>query len=513
MKKTLILFLTIMIIGITTSCNKSNNNKIDVAPLREVEVKILLPGDDNPPGYDDVIKAINDKLKEDGKPYTVKFYFLSETEYHQMLPLRINDKYDAAWIHIDNLSYYISQGVLRNVKPYLEKYGEVLLEHTPDYAWKQVTVNGKIYAIPRNAPVSDSRTTLAVRKDWMDEFGMAEINTIEDLERYFAEVYKKVSESPTQFDYVYTADNHYEFLYREYAPSFFFPLVNYAARPIYIDVANKENGKYVVKNFYQSEEFIALIEKTRTYYTPLNYVPDTTPSNTAQLFYGGMLGAVWNTILKTSERIDEFKAYQPNGDIYDVYLNKEAPRYITVGTDNMIGLLSKGENPNETVDFFNWVRTSQENHDLVCYGIEGINYNLTENGRLDFTNIRKDKRYSDKMPYWSFNDFRFVRWSKNLSQEYIDSRLTWDTSPNVVVTDLVGFMVDLSDTRAATLYANIKATESAPATHLIDGRWDYLEILDNGKTRYEQFIEDLEKAGIDEFIQIVQKQLDDFLGQ
>jgi len=514
----IIIISTLLLIFLVGCGPSGGNNVIEVSELKNVTVKILLPGDYNPRGYDDVIEEINYQLKASNRPYKVEFTFLSETDYHQRLPLRINDGYDAAFVHSDNFDYYLSQNILRDAKPYLEEYGQVLLDNTPSFSWKQVTRNDKIYAIPRNAPLSDNQATLAIRKDWMEEYNLDKVETLQELELYFAHTYNKVSETETEFDYVYTADNHFEFLYREYAPSFYFPLINYAARPLYIDLANKEDGKYVVKSYYESEEFIDFITKTRTYFRPLNYVPESTPSNTGALFNANMLGAVWNTLLKTSERIDEFMKVQigsfnnPNAGIYDVYLNPNEPRYLVTGTENMMALLSKGSNPNETVDFLNWIRSSQDNHDLVSYGIKDLNYELDENGRIDFSNIRNDKRYADTMPYWAFNDYRFVRFSVYLSEEYIESRINWDNSPNLVITDLVGFSVDLSGLEIQTLYSNVKAVEAIPVANMIDGRLDYLEIVNN-KTRYERLIDDLNDAGLQRLIELIQQQLDNYLEQ
>lgn len=508
MKKILVCLLCVSILISAFGCKNNERNEVEVKPLEECEVHILLPGSDYPADFNYVVGAINDKLQADGKPYTVKFSFYDNQTYADNLPLLTRDGYDAAYIHKDYLSSYLVTEILVDAKPYLDVYGQDIVENTPDYSFKQVSVGEKIYAIPRSMPLADYHDMAAVRYDWMQEAGIEKITTLDELDDYFQFADTKLKGNTAR---VYSCDDNYSLLFREFCPTFYFPLVNYACRPVYIDLANKENGKYVVKNYYESEAFKKFTKKTREYYVQ-QYVTAENISGSINYFYADQLGMVWNTLFKQTERIDEFLATVPNGKLYDVYLNEEDPRYIKEGADNCMVLLKNCKNPNETVDFLNWIRESQENHDLACYGVEGRNYNLTEDGKLDFSQIDlKTRNFSATMPYWAYNDIRFLRFSKNVSDEYIEERKHWDDE--AVVSELIGFMPDMKNTEFTAVYANVKAAE-ASVTDMVNGRVDPSgQLQGTNKTRYQALLDDLKVAGIDRLIEMLQQQLDAFLGQ
>lgn len=515
MKKKICIGLTaVMALCMLAGCNGNNpNEKIDVAPLKECTVRLALPANSVPKDVEFVQEEVNLALKEAGKPYEVSFEFLDETDYNKNILLYATDGYDLAWFTLDNLQSAVQANALRDVTPYLDTYGKNLKDNTPSYAWDSATVDGKIYTIPRNMPVSDNSYFGAARKDWVEEFDMNGIDSLGELDTYFANTYAKFSAMGEEGTgrYVYSADNHYDFLYREYCPTYYFPLIEWACKPVYIDL-DPENGKYEVKNFYASEAFQQICQKANAYYKA-GYVSPEGLAGSENYFYAGMLGITWSTLFKTSERIDDFKAQTnklaPDAEIYDIYLNPDDDRYIVEGFENSLGLLSGGKNPNEAVDFLNWVRSSQANHDLVCFGVEGRNYKLTADGRLDFDDIDNDMRYAALMPYWCFNDIRYMRFSKSMSEESIERLKTWDSKDNVIVSDLVGFVPDLRATSTSTAYKNVSAS-SEVVTNLIDGRYALTDSV-GSQTRYAKLLQDVNNAGMQTLIDALQEQVDAYL--
>ena len=510
-RKIISIVLALTVLFAVSACGSEQEN-VGVKELQECTVQILLPGAEKPADFGNVLNAINDKLEEDGKPYTVEITFYDDTKYHEDLPLKVSDGYDLAHVNVQYFSDYIKTNTLLDATPYLKAYGKEIVDNTEAYAKTASSYNGKQYLIPRNMPVS-TNVFVEARKDWMTEFGLTKITTIEELDTYFARTGAKIGD-PSKNKYVYCADNNYEFLLREYCPSYYFPVKEWASMPVYIDISDegKVNGKYVVRNYYESDAYVGLITKTREYYN-LQYVSPEQISGSYNYFLANQLGLVWSTLLKQSERIDTFKAALPEAELYDVYLNSDAPKYIFDGIDNTMALLSSCKNPNEAVDFLNWIRSSQENHDLVCYGVKGVNYNLTEDGRLDFTGISLNKRYSAEMPYWAFNDIRFARWSKFLSDEYIETVSTWnDESAGAKVSPFVGYMIDTGNTELASIIQNVNAVASL-ATDLTNGRIEPSGLAASGKTNYQDLLDKLKTAGIDRLIEILQADIDNYLGQ
>lgn len=564
-------FLSLILAGVTgiscmsflSACSKDGGGgggttlkPIEVAELRETTVKIAFRGEEAN-DVDNVVKAINADLKKDGRPYSVEFEFVPETNYITDIEnMTKNEGLDAAFVYVDDFSSLLARGTLMNVSPYLEQYGSALKATIKDYAWDQVTnpKDGNIYAIPRNVPLADYKETIAVRKDWMDQVGITEINTVEDVTEYFAEISNTEGiglEGGVKKEgfWANMGEHSNTFVLREYAPGYYFPIIYYAQRPLYIDITQQNaKGSYDVKNFYESRAFIQWTE-TATSWVDAGYTPEDGASSLTghdYRFYTGMAGCLWNVVLKQAERIDEFMAQQPIGSsaaLYDVYLNEDAPKYVMTGADNMLAVLSFSKNPNEAIDFFNWIRESQDNYDLFCYGVEGENYFADEktiqnedgedvlvhyfsystvkevNGEEIKVNIPADKRYAVNFPNWTVTDINMTRWSKNLTDEYILSRIYWEKDDengeplNYVVNPLIGFVLDetvpaLKNNKANVMAAMTLAAEFADGRSALDE-----EVGSPATTKYARLLADLEAANIDGLIAEVQRQVDEFVAK
>ncbi|WP_163536169.1 extracellular solute-binding protein [Gracilibacillus sp. YIM 98692] len=71
------------------------------------------------------------------------------------------------------------QGAFWDVGPYIDDYPN-LKEHIADIAWDLTTMDGKQFAIPRPRP-SEGDSFFIVRKDWLDNVGLEEPTTTEEL--------------------------------------------------------------------------------------------------------------------------------------------------------------------------------------------------------------------------------------------------------------------------------------------------------------------------------------------
>lgn len=527
-------------------CGGDTVKEIPVAELRSTTVKVAFRGE-KPADVTNVVKAINAKLADDGKPYNVEFLFIGETNYITDVENKSKKEgLDAAFVYIDDYANLISRKTLMNIKPYLDVYGENLVSQSPSYAWEQVTYNGGIYAIPRDVPLADYKDTLQVRKDWMEVLDLEEINTADDYDTYCAGISAYPGIGDQEGFWANMGEHNNTFLLREYCPGYYFPIQNYALRPVYIDVTKKtESGSYKVENFYKSDAFRNWSKKIGSYvqsgYTPAGGPAELTGHDFR--FMKGLAGSLWSVVLKQSERIDEFlntvpepATGMPEPALYDVFLNKDAPKYVMTGADNLMAVLSYSQNPNETVDFFNWIKSEQENYDLFCYGVEGVNYFgsekvITHDGKQETVQyisfvkgegadkkvIKTDKRYSLVMPYWTVTDLDFNRWSANLDDEYILSRLDWEKNDangdpeNYVVNPLIGFTLDYSvkafkDAQASVMASITLAAEFATGKSKLDDPYG-----DSGMTKYQKLLADLENAKIDTLISEVQKQVDAFI--
>lgn len=79
----------------------------------------------------------------------------------------------------DWVENYIRQKALQPLDDVLKKYGQDLLKNIPQEAWKAVTFDGKIYAIPgMNSVFGDE--IFYIRKDWLDNLGLQVPKTLDE---------------------------------------------------------------------------------------------------------------------------------------------------------------------------------------------------------------------------------------------------------------------------------------------------------------------------------------------
>lgn len=514
----LCIVLCLVLLFAAAGCGEqSNNNGGDEESvvvrdeLSATTVRILLPAPTAVYDHINVTKAINQALLKAGKPYKVAIEYASDTNYSVTLEDKAKEGYDVAWTHVDNIQDLLSKEVIKtNLMPYMEKWGEKILQDVPEHSFAQFTdpKTNYLYAIPRHMPTADDRSRLLVRKDWMEEAGIEEIKTIQVLDQYFNAV--KTKYGTGQGFYTLFPDSGNVHLLREIAPTFYFPCGS-DTYPIYVDVSEE---RLVVRNFLKTTEFRRWVEKCRSYVESGIAPRDPGSNKPENMFYAGLCGAISDySVVKLSERIGAFKQNQTDGELYDVFLESETnKKWVMRGGDNCMVVLKNSKNVEEVMDFFAWTK-NQENHDLVTLGVENVNYYLTENGRVTFKNpetgeiIPENKRFSVNAPYWAYNDITYQRWSDQISDEWIEETTNWEkdnedgTPANYNLSPLNGF--NIYPTNAYKVAFQKVSDKMSMMPTLLMGRTDPNEIA--------KMVADTDANGMDDLIREVQRQIDEFL--
>ncbi|GGD84943.1 extracellular solute-binding protein [Paenibacillus nasutitermitis] len=508
-----VLVMALLLTGLLSACSSKENNSGDKKNNTQKEegngnsaeantgnsaekekkasgtVKVVLPGD-APKDLKNVKKAIEDKMHADGLDLTLEFTYFPWDQYNNKLNLiaASGENYDLAWTHVSWLSQIVSKHVVAPLDEWLEKSGQDLKENIPSANWLSSSIDNKIYGIPTLVPTAENNNFFAIRGDLRKKYNLPEIKTLADFEAYLDAIKKN------EQGMVPVANDGTRALLREFG-NVYLPLGDVGAGPGYIDPADPE---LKVHNFYESDIFKNIVNTKRKWYTN-GWMPKDAQEikDPEAALNNGKLGAIWSNVLKTTERIDAFKKTLPDGELEDVFLNPEKPKYVFDAASNLLSVFATSKNPEGAVAFVNWFRSNQENYDLFSYGVKDVNY-VMDDSAISIEGIGEQQSYNQV--YWAWDDIRLKYFSKHISPDFAGTLQKWDEGATEAPT--LGFRFNADPVKAEI--AQISAVEK-----------EYVDSAYAGFSDYDQFFpkfqSKLKSAGIDKVITEMQKQLDAFL--
>lgn len=110
---------------------------------------------------------------------------------------------------------------------------------------------------------------------------------------------------------------------------------------------------------------------------------------------------------------------QPDWEIgFFPYENMNGQTFFSLSNANLMAIPHGAKNPERALMVLNKFMTDREYYDLTQYGIEGVTYNLTEDGRLDYSEIDTATSYLSLAAWaWGNTDLNrksIVEWEKNM---------------------------------------------------------------------------------------------------
>ena len=152
----------------------------------EVKVSMYLYGDEGVANKD-ILKELNKILKEDINT-TLEVKYITWNDVNTKYPLlwTSGEEFDMAYGAANAVVPYSTlarQNALADITEMLDTYAPSLKEKIDQKAWDSMNVDGKIYGVPSTYSEFTSYG-FVTRKDRMEEYGVDEIASIEDMEKY-----------------------------------------------------------------------------------------------------------------------------------------------------------------------------------------------------------------------------------------------------------------------------------------------------------------------------------------
>jgi len=178
-----------------------------------VTLKVIMPGDESARMREFVNNELNARLRHDLN-MELDLTYIPWSNYQQKVELALSTgkPYDLFWYGTSFVSGYMSMGYIQPLDDLLARYGEDLIANIPPDNFKQNVIDGKQWAIPSQAFTSAGKfTSVVVRQDLLESVGMAEIESIGDLETFYERMHAK---DPGYYGYLET-DRGQDVLWRD----------------------------------------------------------------------------------------------------------------------------------------------------------------------------------------------------------------------------------------------------------------------------------------------------------
>ncbi|MCR5656885.1 MAG: ABC transporter substrate-binding protein [Butyrivibrio sp.] len=472
-----------MLIG---GCGQSKKHALGVNAKDTGKVIILYPGEETDEMANFINNELNPRLKEEiGEEVELVYRGWDQYWEQKSIMLAAGDEIDLYWDGLQDIGPMVNNKQCQPLDELIEQYGQDMKKVIPDTQLSGGVVDGVQYGIPSAyAPSSGMFQLVCVRQDMMDDVGMTDIKTADDL----VEFAEKVAEAHPEMSG--PADVIYKPLTRYFQDE---PLTWCSAGDSVV-YGEKTKKAY---SYFESETFKKVAQFNRSMYEKGLYRDELTTNyneRDSRMQQGTYLW-VEGSVGKENEILSSVRANAPEAKLKSYLLDPEQDKYITACGGEVLCIPYSAQNPIGSMKFLNWLYSSKDNYMFAIYGPEGENYTI-ENDRI----VLKDPAFGGYFYEWMFRNVNYQMFTTDVTDEFIDSYTHWDDG--AIASDVMAFHFDNANVKnEATAIGELINTEIMP---ILCGYVDYDEA-------FPQMQQHLKDAGMDKYLAEVQKQLDEYL--
>ena len=471
MKKIIAFICAVCILSsLFTACTEESRSLVN---SEAVDLLWYVPGDAQP-DQESVMKEVNKILNEKiGVNLTIQFIPTTAYSERMKMIMASGSKYDLCFTS-NWLNYYtqaVDNGALCDVTDFID---EDILEVVPADVIEGAKIKGRLYAVP-NMQILAEPLAVWARKDLLEkyDFDLQSVEHINDIEPFL----KKVKQGESGIYPIRT----------KWGPTFWInkDWAQMQAVGLYFNYKTHQ-----FKPNYDIPEYKDHVETFRRWYKE-GYIrkdiasagDDTTDSRQGR--YAVEMSSYKPGQTAPSEQT-EYK--------YDYKVLFTLPMTETAGCGTMTGISVTSEHPEKAFELIKLMNTDKELYNLVCNGIEGKHYKLTEKGKIipdPQSGYHPDKDWEFGCQFNAFIDEGTPDdvWEK-----------TKELNASVPISPLSGFTYDDSETSVEI--TNLQA---------VMGEYrDYISTKD-----YDDYLKkykaDMKEAGMDKVYADIEKQVKDFL--
>lgn len=456
---------------------------------------------DEPADMQTVVEQANAKYFEPNLNTTVEIKFLNWSDYTTKYLLLLSGGeqvdliYTAAWCYYNEEAakgafWELTDEFLKENMPYT-------YEQQPKESWDQISIDGKIYAVPKAKATFTAYNITAVRQDLIDKYGLTVPNSWDNYQKYLEELVQLKGETGVvplntnanreqllttflQTKGIQNVAEGYDWMYynngKEDAPDAS-DIFYYYGSDLNLEYC-KKMAEFASKGFWSADA-----------------INDTTDAQA--YFENGTSGSfVWNTsVFQAGKNLES-----ANIGTYAVYdLTSEALRSRASYATDAIAITTKSKNQQRAALVLDYMKSDVNLNRLLLGGIEGTHYELTEGGTR--VTLDKSKDYGWNNWAWALNR------EDEPEEDGLDERqveISKITMAHEYRPEVAGFTFDPK--KVETEYTVIKSIIDEYKQSFALGIYG-----DNTENEFASFQKKLRDAGIDKVTDEFKKQYEGYL--
>lgn len=466
-----------MVLG-TAACG-GNDNAANEGGMPVVKWIVYCNAPKNP---EPVLEKVNEILAEKvGAKLEIEFIDTGAYKEKMNTYMAASYDYDLAFAGAGiPLVTAASKGGIQPLDEYLEDFPE-LKESIPDYAWELVKYKGKVYGVP-NLQVLPTALAALCENEILEKYGhsMDEFKSIDDMETFFEEMKQK--ETDPQFyamSPVRSGTTTLEALgyCKDYAK----------VDNVYFKQA--EDGTWKATYKHETPEYRKQVERMYDFYKKGYIRPDIVSAEGSTTGKAGVSFAVYKPGI---EAVYKAQGHDLQAAVIDTPVIEKCQAMTVIGKDS--------KHPVEALKILQEVNTNKELFNLLTLGIEGEHYEMIDENTFKYIGDQQTNTY------WINGAWRFGNQFNSYVQEGADADVWEQTAAyneSAEISPLVGFAID--DKAIRTELSQLETVIS---------RYSVMNVgAQNPDEYYDDFLEELKKAGSEKVAAEYERQVNEFLSK
>lgn len=497
----------------TSGTDNAKTDSKDTETGEQTTIKIMHKGP-KPQGWDAVYEEYLNRTK-DTLNIALDINWIEHADYQEKLNLEITSGgdwdlvFDASWIQLKNLApegYYADLSAYFNNPEYpgLQKsFSEDVMEANKWF--------GSMCYIPLFETYGNGIPCVWYRKDWAKDWGIGtdgQIGSYEELEDYWAKAVDNglIGYGATQVRGFFQMKSLRGEAYEGSAQAGIQSIQSggltfwiYSKDGKLVDIAVEGSGDEAFANFPEGWNYDFGVKRYEDFarWQKAGYIdPDSLSCTDCESGFESGLSASMIGTLDDYVKVSGFTNTWGNPDALGFFVYVDSVRDMKSGAiptdrvgNNGWCVPKTSKNIDATMRFMDWMFSSQENHDLIQLGLEGVDF---EYGEVDGT-YKTITSYSGDLGGYS------ISWNPNyalINSQYTDEALAYrqyELKPETFVSyNILGFNFDTSDMDLSTAVAQCKAVTDMTAIVKLHG------ISTDGNGNSYATMTEMLKANVDE---------------